>query len=45
MKLIELASQISASGAPIPERLFDLLLVLAFPFWILQKIPEALGLA
>ena len=45
MKLIELASQITASGAPVPEWLFNLLLVLAFPFWILQKILEALGLA
>lgn len=45
IKLIELTSQITASGAPIPERLFNLLMVLAFPFWIIQKILEALGLA
>lgn len=45
VKLIELASQITASGAPVPERLFTLLMVLAFPFWVLQKILEALGLA
>lgn len=44
MELIELASQITASGAPVPEWLFDLLMVLASPFWIIQKLLEALGL-
>jgi hypothetical protein len=44
MKLIELATQFSTSGAPVPEWLFDLLMILAFPFWLLQKLLEGLGL-